>query len=347
MNMIQNKLGAIALSGMLFMNTNISPSNSIYKKVSPSIVTVQSTTLKRDVFSPRKFIKVPNGSGTGFFIDNKHIVTNYHVIRNADVVIIKDRNDFNEAVIDSVDTLHDIALLHLNNSEIDSVKGESLKLCKKEAVIGQEVFAIGNPFGLDKSFTAGIISGLERTLEGDGEGNNQKGLLHMIQVDAAINPGNSGGALVDAQDGCVLGMNTAIISSGTGIGFATPSKYIQEIIDADGLDGDNLGLGIYLGVELLPDNIAAEIGLHGAVIVDTIDGMPASDAGLLGTKRSGDGYPFFGDIIIGINSGNTGDWIDIRSSIDLFRVLDMFKKGDTINFKVLRPEGVIELCVTV
>ena len=352
---LTSKLGSIALSGLLFMNAAGSGGSgvSVYKQVSPAIVSVSSKTMRRDPFSPRKVIEVVNGSGTGFFVDKKRIVTNYHVVKDADKVSVRviGGKEY-DVVLDKTDVKHDIALMHLEDESSSGI----IKFCEKEPVVGQEVFAIGDPYGFERSFTSGIVSGLDRTLEGGGGGGSGN-LLHMIQVDAAINPGNSGGALVDAKDGCVLGMNTAIISAASGggsdgLGFATPAKYIADFVDTgDGnVKVDNgFDNGFVLGVQLLNDQIAAELGIEGVVVVDVIDGMPASDAGIMGTKRSKDGYPIFGDIIVGISRDGDGDggWMKVSQSIDLYKALDKYKIGDVIKLRVLRNDGLVDIYVSV
>src|SRR5581483_3768807 len=159
--------------------------------------------------------------------------------------------------------------------------------------VGQKVLAIGNPFGLDWSLTTGIVSALDRSLEGDN------GVLtqHLVQTDAAINPGNSGGPLLDSS-GRLIGMNTAIYSpsgANAGIGFAVPVDTVNAIVPQLLKFGRIMRPG--LGIDTLADNIAAQNGIDGVVVYGVRQGGAAELAGLSGLRQTAEGTSL-GDVIV-------------------------------------------------
>lgn len=192
-----------------------------------SVVFISTSALVQDFWS-RNIFAVPKGSGSGFIWDQKgHVITNYHVIAGANEAIIKlvDGRSYKAALV-GASPAHDIAVLRIGvafkpPSPIPIGTSHDLK-------VGQKVFAIGNPFGLDWTLTSGIVSALDRSLSG----NSGETIDHLIQTDAAINPGNSGGPLLDSA-GRLIGMNTAIYSpngASVGIGFAVPVDTIMRIV---------------------------------------------------------------------------------------------------------------------
>jgi S1-C subfamily serine protease len=207
----------------------------LYKRVKPSVVNVTSLTVQRDFFS-RNLQSIPKGMGTGFIWDQEgRIVTNYHVIEGANdaVVTLDDGNKFKAKLV-GASRNRDLAVLRINApaNELQPMEiGES-----KDLLVGQSVYAIGNPFGLDQSLASGIISALDREIE------SRAGVAipGVIQTTAPINPGNSGGPLLDSA-GRLIGVNTAIISpSGAwaGVGFALPVDQVNvdvtQLINAAG-----------------------------------------------------------------------------------------------------------------
>jgi S1-C subfamily serine protease len=187
-----------------------------------------------------------------------------------------------------------------------------LDICEGEPHIGQHVFAIGNPLGLDFSMSSGIISGLERSISNE----DNKYLINMIQTDAAINPGNSGGPLISLnkfRQPCVIGMNTAIM--GQGIGLAIPSKQIIDSLES--YDTNITNPIIQLGVILLPDKYADVFNITGAIISDILPGSIAEKNGLISSSRDDFGRPLIGDIIIGINDKK------IDSVMDLYKIMNL------------------------
>lgn len=268
----------------------------LFNRVSPGIVAVTSYSIDRDVFENGQIKAFPVGTGTGFILNKRNpvIVTNGHVINDAAKIIITfdDGKEFPASLI-NVDGMRDIAILKVEG-ELNKNDNDPLELCHLEPYIGESVAAIGNPFGLDKSMSTGIISGIGRSIEG---GPSQPAIINMLQTDTAINPGNSGGPLVDMEKGCVVGMNTAMISPG--VGFAIPAQDIQDSID---VIVNNKQRMERLGIEFMPDPLIEQLGLPGLAIINIVPGSIAEHLGLQGTHRDAQGMPHFGDIILSVNS---------------------------------------------
>jgi S1-C subfamily serine protease len=194
--------------------------------------------------------------------------------------------------------------------------------------VGQSVFAIGNPFGLDQTLTTGIVSALGREIE------SVAGIpiRDVIQTDAAINPGNSGGPLLDSS-GRLIGVNTAIYSpsgASAGIGFSIPvdvvSWVVPELIEYGRLKRPTLG------VELARPQILQRLGLEGALVIDVIKGSGAEQAGIRPTMRDQDGSIVLGDVIIGID----GD--PVNSANDLILILEKYEPGDIVAVDLIRDK---------
>jgi len=261
--------------------------------------------------------------GSGFVIDAKegYIVTNNHVIEGADEILIKftDNNEISAQVVGR-DPLTDLALLKIDpkKEELHEIElGDSDKI-----EVGDWVVAIGNPFGLSWTVTAGIISAKGREL-GEGPYDN------FMQTDASINPGNSGGPLVNL-DGEVIGINTAIIPSGQGLGFAIPVNMLKDLLPK--LKKGEVKRG-WLGVVLqeMDDKLAKTFGLdkpEGALVSDVIKGDPADKAGLKA-----------GDIILEINGKK------LENHKELINIIGSKSPGDTVVLKVLRDGKKIDIKV--
>ncbi len=186
--------------------------NSIYKEIEPSVV---------HIVTRNKKLEKSIGSG---FVYRNHIVTNAHVISDA-VHITIDGNYTDLDSIELIDEGHDIALIKENTDD----KKKNINGCTFKSEIGNNVLAFGSPFGLDKSMSKGVISGLDRTLDISEE----LKMNNLIQTDASVNPGNSGGPLIDIEKECVVGMNTAILSPtgvNAGVGFAIPIDNVDKLI---------------------------------------------------------------------------------------------------------------------
>jgi S1-C subfamily serine protease len=206
----------------------------------------------------------------------------------------------------------------------------------KDLQVGQSVFAIGNPFGLDQSLTTGVISALGREIESV----TRRPIQGVIQTDAAINPGNSGGPLLDSA-GRLIGVNTAIYSpSGVsaGIGFAIPVDTVNRIVSELIRYGKVTRPGI--GVQIAEEQIADRLGVKGILIVEVVPGSAAAKAGLRPTQREGSGRVRLGDVITAV------DGKKVESPNELFILLENYKVGDVVSISLLRDGKVMQTKVT-
>ena len=309
----------------------------IYQRYSPGVVNITTTTIGYDFFL--RPVPMESGTGSGAVIDDQgHIVTNFHVVRGAETleVTLPDKSK-HEARVVGADPNNDIAVIQINvpRGRLTSVPlGTS-----KGLQVGQKVLAIGNPYGLERTLTTGVISSLGRSIQAE----NGRIIEDIIQTDAAINPGNSGGPLLNSQ-GQMIGINTAIYSpsnSGSvGIGFAIPADTVRRIT------GDLLTTGYvrhaWLGIGSTV-NLADFPGLanalrinmeRGLMIVDTYQNSPASRAGLrgatdevrIGRRR----LPVGGDVLLEFQGKA------INSLQELASEVDRYKAGDRVTVTVLR-----------
>ena len=203
----------------------------LFEQASPSVVYITTLAQQRDLF--RNVVEVPQGTGSGFIWDDRgHVVTNFHVIQNAlqnrglARVTLSDQSSW-EASLVGVAPEYDIAVLRINAPR---TKLQPILIgTSNDLKVGQTVFAIGNPFGLDQTLTTGVVSALGRTIQSV----TRQPIGDVIQTDAAVNPGNSGGPLLDSA-GRLVGVNTAIYSpSGAyaGIGFAVPVDLVKRTVE--------------------------------------------------------------------------------------------------------------------
>ena len=297
----------------------------LYRQGSPSVVHVTSVDVRRSRLTLSEH-EIPQGTGSGFVWDsNGHVVTNFHVIQHgtqADVTL--NDNTVWKAKIVGVAEDKDLAVL-----KIDAPKEKLRPISvgtSSNLQVGQKVFAIGNPFGLDQTLTTGIISGLGREIQSV----SRRPIRDVIQTDAAINPGNSGGPLLDSA-GRLIGINTAIYSpSGAyaGIGFAVPVDTINLIVPELVSHGRVVrpGLGIYFAAE----NIARQLNLKGVLVLEVQPGGAADKAGLVGTQKGTNGRWVLGDVIVAVDGQALAD------VNDLYRELDKHKVGDAVTLDVVR-----------
>ena len=346
---------------------------SLFEVTAPSVVFIDTFASQKDSFS-EDITQIRLGAGSGFVWDKEgHIVTNYHVIRNAksaQVAIISAATDTNgrflqpsvpsstsafssttvpslpitsmrpssspsisrtvySASVVGVDPTKDVAVLKVDapRNLLKPIKVGSSKNIK----VGQQAYAIGNPFGLDHTLTAGIISGTGRVVTSP----SGRPISNVLQTDAAINPGNSGGALLDSS-GSLIGMNTAIYSpsgASAGIGFAIPIDTVKSIVET--LIKDGRVIRPLLGITLLGSVQARALGIRsGVLVLDVPVGTPAAVAGLKGTRRSEEGLVELGDIITKI--GRTV----VDTEADLFQALEEYKVGETVRLTVNRVAAV-------
>ena len=272
--------------------------------------------------------QMPEGTGSGFVWDDAgHIVTNFHVIQNADAaqITFADQSVFQARLVGFFAD-KDLAVL-----KVDAPKGKlkPLPLGRSDDLqVGQKVYAIGNPFGLDQTLTTGIISALGREIDSV----NKRPIKNVIQSDAAINPGNSGGPLLDSA-GLLIGVNTAIYSTSgvsAGIGFAIPVDEVNRVVPELIKHGKVTKPG--LGVTLAPDNMSRQWVPEGVVVLDVLPEGAAAKAGIRGSSRMKTGNIVLGDIIKSV------DGKQIKVLKDLYSVLDAKKVGDVVKVMILREE---------
>ncbi len=312
---------------------------NVYKKVLPSVVNITSRTVQFDFF----YGEVPvEGQGSGFIIDREgHILTNYHVIAEASPhgieVTTSDKKKYRAQIV-GVDRINDLAVIQIHGEgQLDpATLGDSKRL-----IMGQKVFAIGNPFGLAGTMTRGIISSIRPV-----RGPNGNYIDEAIQTDAAINPGNSGGPLLNSR-GEVVGMNTFILSEAgqsAGLGFAIPINAAKAVLN------DLITIGSVrrptLGVVTLPigPELAGQMGLaaeHGVLILQVVPGGAAERAGLHGgTERAYLGNTQImlgGDLIVAV------DGEDIQDQQDMAHVMNRHRAGDTVHVTFYRGKRKMEV----
>ena len=293
-----------------------------------SVVYITTRAQVRDFWS-RDIFSVPRGTGSGFIWDESgHVVTNYHVIENASEATVRLANgkDY-PATLVGASQLHDIAVLKIKISQKFSPPlpiGTSHDL-----KVGQDVYAIGNPFGLDWTLTNGIVSALDRSLTEE----NGNTVEHLIQTNAAINPGNSGGPLLDSA-GRLIGINTAIYSpsgANAGIGFAVPvdtvNRVVPQLISHGKYTRPVIGIGIDQDIN---QRMTAILQIKGVVVLRVPPGSAAAAAGLEGVATMQDGTIIPGDIITAIEGKPVNSVSELAARLDDFRV------GDSVSLTVMR-----------
>ncbi|SRR6056297_485764 len=297
----------------------------LFRTASPSVVHITTARVARDFFS-LDVQQVPQGSGTGFVWDDQgHIVTNYHVIRRADVAMVAfdDQNSYPAKLVGSAKE-KDLAVLRID------APPEQLKPLRigvsSDLQVGRMTFAIGNPFGLDQTLTTGVVSALGREIKSD----SGVPIKDVIQTDAAINPGNSGGPLLDLS-GQLIGVNTAIYSpSGAyaGIGFAIPVDTVRWVIPELIDHGRIIRPGI--AVTVASEAMTKRWGLpKGLLVLRVNEDSRAEAAGLKPTMQTDRGI-ILGDIITAINES------PVESTADLMLILENYSAGDVVRLTVLR-----------
>jgi len=303
----------------------------LFREAAPSVVYITTLVEKRDVTGRTGLAQ---GAGSGFLWDRVgHVVTNYHVIEGASRVGVRlDSGDVIEAKVIGGAPDFDLAVLRLdeNRAALHPIPlGVSAELA-----VGQAVYAIGNPFGLDRTLTTGIISALGRRLPTD----SGREIVGVIQTDAAINPGNSGGPLLDSA-GRLIGVNTAILSrtgSAAGIGFAVPVDTVNRIVPQLIAEGRVPRPGI--GVMVAPEEVAARLGIPGVVIMEVVPGSPAAKAGLVGANRqTGE----IGDVVTHVNGTH------VRTLAEMAEQLERIGVGASATLTVRRDGREREVAVGV
>ena len=296
---------------------------------------------------------ITGGIGSGFVFDKKgHIITNAHVVKNANKVVVTflDGRSYNADII-GTDEYTDIAIIKVN---ADLTRLHPLSIGDSSNLkVGEQIAAIGNPFGLSGSMTSGIVSQLGRLLP-SGLGYQ---IPDVIQTDAAINPGNSGGPLLNMR-GEIVGINTAIQSATgefTGVGFSIPSQTVAKIVPTLISDGEykHPWIGI-AGRDIDPD-MAKVLDLKDAIgflVITVVEDSPAFHAGLIGSEKTidvdGISYPVGGDIILSVDGKEVRKIDDIlvhlqrTKSVGDEMVLEILRDGRTTNVTIVlgeRPNG--------
>ena len=283
----------------------------IVRRARPSVVFITSVAFRRDLFT-LDVQQIPQGSGSGFVWDREgHIVTNFHVIQVGDAfsVTLADQSDW-EARLVGVAPDKDLAVLRIKAPRerlTPLVPGTSRTL-----LVGQRVFAVGNPFGLDHSLTTGVVSALGRELRSP----NGRRIRDVIQTDAAINPGNSGGPLLDSS-GRLIGVNTAIFSpsgASVGIGFAVPVDTVTRLVPQLIARGRVIQAGI--GATFIPDRFNAALGIDGVALADVAPDGPAARAGLQGAQLTRSRRVLLGDRILAVDGKPVRSEDDVRDAFE-------------------------------
>ncbi|MDE2439415.1 MAG: trypsin-like peptidase domain-containing protein [Betaproteobacteria bacterium] len=310
----------------------------LFEKARDSVVFISTKGEVLD-FWTRNVRSVPRGTGSGFIWDDEgHVVTNFHVIDGASEAVVKlaDGRSFRAALVGASKS-HDIAVLKIG---VGFRRPPPVPVgTSSDLKVGQKVFAIGNPFGLDWTLTTGIVSALDRSLNEE----NGASVDHLIQTDAAINPGNSGGPLLDSA-GRLIGITTAIYSpsgANAGIGFAVPVDTVNRVVPHLISQGRYLrpGLGIPLN-DALNERLKRAIGVEGVVVLDVGSGSAAEAAGLRPAKRSSSGEIVLGDTIVAVEGKPVATCQILQSRLDDYKV------GDTIRVTILRAGKTIQISAT-
>lgn len=303
----------------------------VFKRTSPSVVNITNARLVRSFYSlnPQE---VPQGSGTGFVWDDSgHIVTNFHVIQEADRVLVtmQDGTTYSARAV-GLDPSRDLAVLKIEADQelVPIVPGDSSLL-----EVGRKVIAIGNPFGLDTTMTVGVVSALGREIDSV----NRRTIRDVIQTDAAINPGNSGGPLLNSL-GQLVGVNTAIYSpsgGSSGIGFAIPvntvNRVVPELIQYGRVQTPILGITRIPQ----PDYYRQLWGIEGVIVLDTVEGTDPERLGMRGLARSERGRIVLGDVIFEVDGQSIGNEDDLATAIEQRR------PGETVTVRTRRDNSVL------
>ncbi len=307
---------------------------AVFEKWKSSVVYI-STSQRVVDFWTRNVMSVPRGTGSGFVWDEQgHVVTNLHVVRDAAAATIKlaDGRDYPATLVGASQT-HDIAVLRITVP--DRRPSPLMVGTSGDLHVGQKVFAIGNPFGLDWSLTTGIVSALDRSLDGEDGGVTR----HLIQTDAAINPGNSGGPLLDSG-GRLIGMNTAIYSpsgASAGVGFAVPvdaiNRVVPQIIAKGHYSPPSLGIEVD---DALSRAIERELGVMGVAVLRTGKGDQTLRGARLGPRNT----VVPGDVILSVEGK------EVRTAAELAATLDDYRIGQQVKLQIWREGKRIELAAS-
>ncbi|MGI8656865.1 MAG: S1C family serine protease [Pyrinomonadaceae bacterium] len=300
----------------------------VYKAISPGVAFITSTAYSQDIFNPGE----RQGAGSGSVIDEQgDILTNDHVVAGAQKLTVSfGMSKTYPATVIGRDPDTDLAVIRVNapRDQLTVVPlGDSERI-----VVGQKVLAIGNPFGLDRTLTTGVISGLQRPIYAP----RTERVINAMQTDASINPGNSGGPLLDSS-GRMIGINSQILSpsgeGSVGVGFAIPvnvaKRIVPQLIRSGVVRRPVLG-GSFYNIKNIDRNQVRLPVSDGAMVYQVDPGGGAAAAGLRGLTETEDGDVLLGDIITAI------DREKVSTSDDIYRLLDKHQVGDTVRVEVVR-----------
>ena len=300
----------------------------VYKAISPGVAFINTTSYTQDWWGD---VQEGKGNGSGSVIDtNGNILTNFHVIEGAQKLSVSLGGDKTyPATVVGGDPDTDLAIIKIDNPPAGMTVisfGDSDRL-----TVGQKVLAIGNPFGLDRTLTTGVISGLQRPIRA----RNGRPIDAAIQTDASINPGNSGGPLLD-KFGKMIGINSQILSpagGSVGVGFAVPvniaKRVIPQLIQFGEVKRPKIGADLLSIAGLKEQGVRLPIDA-GLVVRNVTPGTTAANAGLRGVSQDASGNVMLGDVITSIDGEKMND-LD-----DLYRYLDKKQIGDTIQVGLFR-----------
>jgi len=318
----------------------------LFRAASPTVVHIDTRTIGYERWTLRP-MEIPVGTGSGFVWDERgYVVTNFHVVLDAahretaaQFVFLDGSTTPIRARIVGEDPEHDIAVLKI---EPPGGKLQAIPVgTSKDLQVGQKVFAIGNPFGLDHTLTTGIISGLGREIASL----TGRPIRDVIQTDAAINPGNSGGPLLDSA-GRLIGMNTAIATPGggvdgegfnVGIGFAVPVDTINKVVPNLIRKGSNAPPA--LGISAAPDQVARLMRVEGVVVRSVVPGSGAESAGVRSMEVAEDGAILSADVLTKVD-GESVSTVD-----DIHEILSNHKAGDVVPVEILRGKKSLRIDV--
>ena len=304
---------------------------TIFNSAAPSVVYIFTENAESGFFGRRS---IQQGAGSGFLWDRHgHVVTNFHVIQGSQSIQVRlDSGEAIRATFVGGSPDHDLAVIRLRNAP-ENIQPIPVGM-SSDLAVGQAVFAIGNPFGLARTLTTGVISALDRRLPTAGG----REVVGEIQTDAAINPGNSGGPLIDSA-GRLIGVNTAIISgsgSSAGIGFAVPVDVVNRVVPKLITNGKVPRPGI--GIIVLDEEVAAGLGVLGVVIDRVVPGSEADRVGLQGIDYRN---RLLGDIIVAVDNQ------EIKNIDEFIHVLENYEIGQSIRLDVRRGDQIRSLEVTI
>jgi S1-C subfamily serine protease len=310
---------------------------ALFSARSTAVVNITTIAVRSDPFR-LKALEVPRGTGSGFIWDAAgHVITNFHVIDRADGarITLSDHSVWNAKLV-GISPRNDIAVLRIEPN--GGVLSHVVLGSSHDLAVGQQVFAIGSPFGLDYTLSTGVISGLGREIEGV----TGLPIRGAIQTDAAINPGNSGGPLLDSS-GRLIGMNTSILSpsgASAGIGFAVPVDTINRVVPQLLKFGRELRPTV--GAEFADDAVTRRLGLRGVLLLRVAPNGPAARAGLRPTQQDPrSGRITLGDLIVGV------DGAPVQNSADLYLALETHKQGDKVKLTLERDGASIQADVEI